>query len=268
MLRFFRNLWRYRHYIVRSARAELQSEVADSYLNWLWWIIEPLCFMGIYTFVFGYIFQRGQPHFASFVFLGLTVWEFFNRMLNEAVQLLRRHGELVTRVYIPKYVLLVAKSLTYLFKMGISFLLALGLMALQGVPFQLKMLVTLPILAVFYIVTFGISLFLLHLGVIFSDMTNLVTIGLRMVFYMSGVFYNIRRLASHIANGTLAFWMIRSNPVAFCMDEVRKAMLEENRPPWNTSWEGILMWLAIGIVLVWAGVALVHKNENTYAKIM
>lgn len=264
MFRFLKNLWSYRRYITRSASAELHSEIADSYLNWLWWVIEPLCFMLIYTFVFGILFQRGQEYFATFVFLGLTVWEFFNRMLTSSVKILRENRELVSKVYVPKYVLLASKSLTYLFKMAISFGLALGLMAVQGVPFRAKILLVLPIILVLYLVTFGLSLFLIHLGVLFSDMQNLVTIGLRMVFYMSGVFYNIRRLAQHVANGQLAFWMIRANPVAFCMDEVRKAMLEARGP----SWEGLLIWLAIGIVLVWLGAAIIHKNENTYAKII
>ena len=185
-------------------------------------------------------------------------------MLTSSVKILRENRELVSKVYVPKYVLLASKSLTYLFKMAISFGLALGLMAVQGVPFRAKILLVLPIILVLYLVTFGLSLFLIHLGVLFSDMQNLVTIGLRMVFYMSGVFYNIRRLAQHVADGQLAFWMIRANPVAFCMDEVRKAMLEARGP----SWEGLLIWLAIGIVLVWLGAALIHKNENTYAKII
>ena len=65
--KFFINIKKYYRYAVRSAKAELKSEVAESYLTWLWWIIEPLFFMLIYTFVFGYVFKNNQPYFASFV---------------------------------------------------------------------------------------------------------------------------------------------------------------------------------------------------------
>lgn len=264
MPKFFQNLWRYRRYALRSARAELRSEVADSYLNWLWWVIEPLCFMAVYTFVFGYLFRRGQPHFASFVFIGLTLWEFFNRMLSGSVRLLADHRELVTKVYIPKYVLLAAKSLTYLFKMGISLLLALGLMAAQGVPFSAHILWLFPILLVLYVVAFALGMFLMHLGVLFSDMQKLIGILMRVLFYLSGVFYNIRLLAGHFYEGKLAFWMIRANPAAFCMDEARKVMLEGRAP----SFEGLATWLVAGLLLLALGAALVHRNENTYAKII
>ena len=54
---FLTNIKKYNKYAIRSAKAELKSEVSGSYLNWLWWVIEPLCFMIIYTFVFDVIFK-------------------------------------------------------------------------------------------------------------------------------------------------------------------------------------------------------------------
>ena len=54
---FFRNMKKYFKYAVRSAKAELKSEVADSRLNWLWWIIEPLCFMLIYILYYSTTFS-------------------------------------------------------------------------------------------------------------------------------------------------------------------------------------------------------------------
>jgi len=220
--------------------------------------------MAVYTFVFGYLFRRGQAHFASFVFIGLTLWEFFNRMLTGSVRILADHRELVAKVYIPKYVLLAARSLTYLFKMGISLLLAIGLMVAQGVPFSATILWLPVVILVLYVAAFALGMFLMHLGVLFSDMQKLVTILMRVLFYLSGVFYNIRVLAGKFLEGKLSFWMIRANPAAFCMDEARKVMLDGRAP----SFEGLLLWLAVGLVLLGLGAALVHRNENTYAKII
>ena len=118
---FFRNMKKYYKYAIRSAKAELKSEVADSRLNWLWWIIEPLAFMLIYTFVFGVIFPNKTLYFASFVMVGQAAWDFFNRMINGSVKLIVNNRDLVTKVYIPKYILLFAKSLTYVFKMFKSY---------------------------------------------------------------------------------------------------------------------------------------------------
>ena len=148
MKKFINNIAKYYKYAVYSAKAELKSEVADSYLNWLWWIIEPFCFMLIYTFVFGVVFKNNTPYFASFVFIGLTAWDFFNRMINGSVKLIINNRDLVTKVYIPKYILLLSKSFTYLFKMGISLLITFALMLYQGVPFTWHMLFIIPIFIV------------------------------------------------------------------------------------------------------------------------
>ena len=78
MKRFWKDLKEHYKYALYSAKSELKSEVANSYLNWIWWVLEPFCFMLIYTFIFGYIFNTREPFFSAFVFIGLTTWEFFN----------------------------------------------------------------------------------------------------------------------------------------------------------------------------------------------
>ncbi len=262
MKKFFYNIRKYYKYAIYSAKAELKSEVADSYLNWLWWIIEPLCFMLIYTFVFGVVFDNNEKYFASFVFLGLTAWDFFNRMINGSVKLIINNRDLVTKVYIPKYILLLSKSFTYLFKMGISLGIAIVLMIFQHVPFTWHMLLCIPIFLVLYVLTFGVGLLLMHFGVTLNDLANFTNIGLKMVFYLSGVFYNISSKLS--SNPQLVFLLLRVNPIAFCMNELRKVFLNQQLP----SFEGLGVWLLIGIMLCSLGIHVIHKNENSYAKVI
>lgn len=260
MSKFINNIKKYYTYAIYSAKAELKSEVADSYLNWLWWIVEPFCFMLIYTFVFGVVFKNNTPYFASFVFIGLTAWDFFNRMINGSVKLIINNRDLVTKVYIPKYILLLSKSFTYLFKMGISLLITFGLMIYQGVPVTYHLLFIIPIFIVLYIVSFGIGMILMHFGVTLNDLGNLTNIALRMVFYLSGIFYNINERL----HGTLKYLLLRLNPIAFCMNELRKVMLQNHLP----SFTGLTVWLILGILLCALGVHLIHKNENSYAKVI
>ena len=263
MKKFFLNIKKYYKYAVRSAKAELKSEVADSYLNWLWWIIEPFCFMLIYVFVFGVIFPNNTPYFASFVFIGLTAWDFFNRMITGSVKLITNNRDLVTKVYIPKYILLLSKSFTYLFKMGISLMITFGLMLFQHVPLTFNLLWFIPIIIILYLVSFGKGMILMHFGVTLNDLSNLTNIVLRMVFYLSGIFYNINeRLGTK--NPKLCFFLLRVNPIAFCMNELRKTMLMGKLP----SFEGFFFWLVAGVVLCAIGVHVIHKNENSYAKVI
>lgn len=260
MSKFFKNMKKYYKYAIRSAKAELKSEVADSYLNWLWWIIEPFCFMVIYSFVFGVVFKNNEPYFASFVMVGLAAWDFFNRMISGSVKLIINNRDLVTKVYIPKYVLLFSKSLTYLFKMMISLGLAFGLMIFQHVPLTWHLIFIIPILLVLYIITFGIGMILMHFGVTFNDLGNLTNIVLRMIFYLSGIFYNIKTRLP----GFLGYILLRVNPAAFCMNELRKVTIYGTLP----SFKWLALWLVVGLGLCALGVHMIHKNENSYAKVI
>lgn len=260
MSKFFNNLIKYRKYAIRSAKAELKSEITDSYLNWLWWIIEPLCFMLIYTFVFGYIFVSKEQYFAVFVFIGITVWDFFNRMMLGSVKLIVNNRDLVTKVYIPKYILLFSKSLTYLFKLFLSFGIVIVLMLFLNVPFYGQIFYFFLILPILYIISFGLGCILMHFGVYIQDLVNLTNIGLRFVYMLSGVFYNINSRLK----GATKYLLLRANPIAFLMSEFRKTMLYGKNP----SFEGLIMWLIIGIILCIIGVRMIHKNENSYAKVI
>ena len=260
MKRFIQNMKKYHKYAVRSAKAELKSEVADSYLNWLWWIIEPLCFMIIYTFVFGMVFSSNTPYFASFIMLGLTLWDFFNRMISGSVKLIINNRDLVTKVYIPKYILLYSKSLTYLFKMGISLVLSFILMLFQHVPFTTSALLIIPVIITLYILSFGIGTILMHLGVTLNDLGNLVNIFLRMLFYLSGVFFNIKtKLASNIG-----FYLLRVNPVAFLMYQAREVVIYGS----NLNYTLLIIWFVVGVLLCILGIRVINKNENSYAKVI
>lgn len=260
MKRFIENIKKYYKYAIRSAKAELKSEVADSYLNWLWWIIEPLCFMLIYTFVFGFVFKSNEKYFAVFVFVGLTAWEFFNRMLTGSVKLIIQNRNLVTKVYIPKYILLLSKSFTYLFKLFISFGITIILMLFMHVPFTLNILFAIPILIVLYLLSFGIGMILMNFGVYLDDLANLTNIFLKMIFYLSGVFYNITSRLT----GKLGFILLTLNPIACIMNEFRKVIIYGTLP----NFLNLGLWFIIGIILCIIGVYVIHKNENSYAKVI
>ncbi len=260
MNRFFYNIKKYYKYAIYSAKAELKSEVADSYLNWLWWIIEPVCFMIIYSFVFGFVFKNSEPYFASFIFVGLSAWQFFERMVNGSVKLIINNRDLVTKVYLPKYILLLSKSFTYLFKLFISLIITFILMFIQHVPITWHIVLLLPILVVLYILSFGIGLILMHFGVTLNDLANLTNIGLKMVFYLSGVFYNI----SKRLKGTLSNVLLFANPIAFIMNELRKVLIYGKLP--NFMFLGI--WTFVGLLLCLIGIHVIHKNENSYAKVI
>ncbi len=260
MNRFLKNIKKYYKYAFYSAKAELKSEVADSYLNWIWLILEPICMMFIYTFIVQVVFRTSEPHFPVFVFIGLTCWSFFNNMIKGSIKLVSSNKAIVSKVYIPKYILLLSKSFVFLFKMLVSVALILVLMIIFKVPFTIYMLYAVPIILIIYTLSFGIGCVLMHFGVYVEDLSNVMNIILKLTFYLSGIFYNIRTRVPDPYNKLL----LRANPIGFLMDEFRKVFIDARNP----SFQGLFVWFIVGILFTIVGVNLIHKHENSYAKVI
>ena len=66
-MRFFKEIRKYWGFAKYAANCDLKAEVANSYLNWLWWVLEPLATMIIYTLVFGIAFNSQEEYFPIFI---------------------------------------------------------------------------------------------------------------------------------------------------------------------------------------------------------
>lgn len=262
--RFIKDIKKYWRYVIYSGKCELKAEVANSYLNWLWWVIEPLCFMGIYTFVFGYLFGSKEPHFTVFVYIGVSLWDFFNHMIMSSVKIVRNNKSVVSKVYIPKYVLILVKLYVNLFKLMICYVLLIILMLLNGITFAPRILWLVPITISLCSFTFGFCCILLHLGVFIDDLGNVVRIGLRMMFYLTGVFYNLHEKLGKKIGPKWAGWLGHINPMSSVMYQARRALIYEKTP--NIRF--VVAWFCIGLCISIIGIITIYKNENNYVKMI
>lgn len=260
MTKFFNDIKKYFNYMIYAAKAELNSEVANSYLGWLWWLLNPLFFMLIYSFVSIVVFKSGEPYFAAFVFIGLTLWDFFNRVVSASPRLVVNNKEIVSKVYLPKYILLIEKIFVSFFKMLISLLLVALMLFIYKVDLSLYIFNFIPILVVLVILTFGISSILLHFGVFIDDLSNLTTVGLKLVFYLSGIFYLVSKRIPAPYNKML-LWC---NPMANFIESSRNAILYAKPIDYSI----LFVWLIIGVLLSVIGIKTINKYENSYVKVI
>lgn len=251
---------KYSKYALHSTKAQLKSEVANSYLNWLWWILDPLCFMLIYVFMFGYVFKAQEKYFPVFVFIGITMWDFFNKTLKQSVKIVKSNKSVVSKVYLPKYILLFIKMGVNGFKMGVSILIILVMLFFWKVPITWNVLFSLPILLTLALIVFGFSCFLLHFGVFVEDLSNVLNIVLRFIFYLTGVFWNVMTRLPEPLN----LIACKCNPIAFLLSAMRDCVLYEKTPDLML----LSIWFLIGITLSCLGIYVIYKNENSYVKVI
>ena len=257
MNRAIQDLKKYFRYSVVSAKSKLKAEVANSYLNWLWWILDPLCFMLIYTFIFGFVFNAKEQHFPVFIFIGLTMWDFVNKTLLGSVKTIKLNKAIVSRVYFPKFILVLSKIWINGFKMMISFGVVVLLMLISKVQISLNVFFFIPILLILVLFTFGCACIVMHYGVYVEDLSNVLNIILRFVFYATGIFYNIETRIPQF--GSL---LNKINPVAFLITSMRESLIYCKTPDWKL----MLLWFCVSVILVILGLRKIYKEENSYVK--
>lgn len=260
MDRFINDFKKYYKYAIYSAKSELKAEVASSYLNWIWWVLEPLCFMLIYSFIFGVVFNASEENFTIFIFIGIMAWDFFNGNMKQSVKMIKSNKAIVSKVYIPKFVLIFSKMLVNGFKMMICFGIVILMMIVCRVSVTWNILYIIPIMITLWIINFGFMTILLHFGVFIEDLSNVVNIVLRAVFYMTGIFYAIEnRIPSPYSD-----ILLKGNPIAFSISSFRKCLLYGERP----SLKVLLIWMVVGLIISIIGVKTIYKNENSYVKVI
>ncbi len=260
MKKFMNNVRKYQSYMIFSAKATLKGEVAGSKLNWLWWILNPFLFMLVYTFVSLVVFGKGEPFFPVFVFVGLNLWDFFSRTVQSSVTLVHKYKGMISKVYLPKYVIIMSNMLVNGFKMCVAFSLVLLMIPIYRVPITYRFIELIPVVIVLLLFTFGVSCIFLNAGVFTKDLGNVVTVALRLMFYMSGIFYNIAKRVPKPYNTI----MLKVNPVACLIQSARNCLLYQE----HIYWKEMLLWLVISILLCVWGVRTISKHENSYVKVI
>ena len=260
MKEFIKDIKKYGKYITYSTRSQLKAEVTNSYLSWIWLFLEPICFMLIYTFIANVVFSSRQDYFPVFVFIGLTIWNFFSKTLVASGRIVPANRDTITKVYIPKFVLLISKMCVNSVKFFISFSLVVIFMFIYQVPLSFNILFFIPIFIVLFLITFGISCIFMHFGVFIQDLANITNIGLRLLFYASGVFFALDTRVPAPYNELL----IKLNPIAAIIIETRNALLYQTSM--NIPLMGI--WVILGLIISYIGIRTIYKYENTYVKVM
>ena len=262
----YRHLKRYNPYSIYAAKSELKGEVSSSYLTWIWWILDPVLFMLVYVFITVVVFRSSGEYLPVVVIIGLTIWNFFNKNVSIIVRIVNTFKGIVSKIYIPKYMLILEKMYVNFFKMLISFGIVAGFVIAYHIPLRLQLLQCIPLVVLLFILTLSCCVIVAHFGVYVNDLYNIVQVILRFMFYLSGVFYDIGdRLGSRMLFGFDLNWlMTHCNPIAYLIDELRQIIIYgEMMDPWL-----FLYWLIISLALLGIGLFLMYRHENSYVKVV
>ncbi|MBK7674980.1 MAG: ABC transporter permease [Candidatus Accumulibacter sp.] len=178
------------------ARRELSDRYAGQAFGLLWAIGHPVFLIGLYVFVFAFVFKQkiggtvDMPlDYTTYLLAGLVAWLSFQESMVKSCTAITGNSALVKQVVFPLEVLPVKGVLSSLFPQLVSLLLLVGYVLLTHGSLHATYLLLPVLLAMQVMAMIGIAYILAPVGAYFRDIKDFVQLFATAGVFLMPVFY-------------------------------------------------------------------------------
>jgi lipopolysaccharide transport system permease protein len=216
-------MWQQRELIWNLTVVDLKNRYQNTALGFFWSLLSPLLMALVLYVVFRHLYGQEQD-FVVNLLVGIMAWNFFATGTSSALQTIVGKSSLVTRVYIPRQILVFSNALSGLINSLLTFVvLVIIITAVQGyLPITTPLFLAVFIPYFFFI--YGAGLLLSSLYVYFRDLNQIWTVLVQVLFFTSPIFYPISIVPASI----LPYYQL--NPVTQFIIMFRDVMVAGNLP--------------------------------------
>jgi len=187
--------WQRRDFMVTMALYRLRSTVEGNRLGVLWYVIRPLIDAAIYGLIFGVLQGSARPpDYIAYVVTGVFLFNFFTTSFSTGAQSIVSSNALVQSLAFPRLTL----PLSRVVESFLAFLPSMTLLPFLLVAFghrpSWQWLLMIPLLALFFLFSSGTALVMARLTVHLRDVSQLIPVISRLLFYTSGVLFDVNRI--------------------------------------------------------------------------
>jgi lipopolysaccharide transport system permease protein len=257
--------WKQRRLITHLAWRKIEARYRGSVLGLFWTLIHPLLMLGVYTFVFSYVFRAkwnlpsgGQSEFAIYLFSGLIIYTIFSECANEAPGLMLANEVYIKQLIFPTEALAWVSLLAALFNFGVSLVLLIGFYALViGEP-PITFLYLPLVMGPLVFLTLGAVWLLSSLGLYLRDLNQIVTVLTTALLFLSPIFYSSEIIPEPYQQ------LYFLNPFASILEMSRGSIFLGTAPDWQK-----LGQLTLGAwFTAWIGYVWFMKTKGSFADVL
>lgn len=262
----FTQAWKHKTLIWQLLRRDIYSRYRGSVLGLLWSMGTPLIMLGIYTFVFQYVFKSrwtdtaGETtlSFAIVLFLGLTIHAVMAEILTKSPLLITGNQNFVKKIVFPlellSWVTLLGAIFTFLISFGL--LLAFILVELHRIPVTafLLPLILLP----YFLLLLGLSWFLAALGVYLRDIQQITGTLATLLLFLSPIFYSVNILPENLQA------LIFLNPLSYVVESARAVLIYGQLP----DFAGLGIYSLVALIVAWLGYSFFRKVRPGFSDVL
>ena len=248
----------FRELILFRAYADLRRESERTYLGVAWWVLDPILNMIVFYVVFSTILKRGVEDFIPFLLIGLVTWNWFESTVNQGCSALVSNKGLILQTEVTKTVFPLSVVIVHTFKFSVSFLVLLVFLWIYGFSPEQHYVFLPAIMLVQLVLVLALALCLSALVSFVPDLLALAPYGLRMMFFLSGIFYRLDTMAPKLST------YAQFNPMHVLITSYRDVLMYGQWP----APQALIIWAFLSLTACVMGFALHSKLDPQYAKRM
>lgn len=218
----FKEISKYIDLLFLLVRRDFVSFYKQTVLGPLWFFLQPLFMIAVYTFVFGKLAKLSTESLPGplFYLTGIACWTFFSETVMRVSNVFRDNTAIFSKVYFPRLIVPISILLSSFIRLAIQLLLLLLLTLffyLKGEAVNITVnIIFLPFI-ILLISFWGLSIGLLisSMTVKFRDLALMLSFAMTLLMYASPVIYPISQVTG------LAKLILYLNPMTSLIETFR-----------------------------------------------
>jgi lipopolysaccharide transport system permease protein len=260
---FLKHIVENRYLLYELTKRDFQSKYVQNFLGISWAVLDPLAFIVILWIVFGYGLRGGakmEIPFIAYLVTGFISYNLFSKTLSAATKSINSYSFLVKKVNFRVAILPLVKIFSELFLHLIILLITFVVLLINGIyPSWYWFQILYYIFALVIFLT-GLSWLTSSVNVFFPDMSNIIAIGTRFLFYLTPIFWDIRIFPEKVQH------ILNLNPVLYIINGYRDSLIL-HRGFWSYPELTLYFW-TVTFVLVLAGIFSYKKLRPFFANVV
>lgn len=245
-------LKKYQFLFEELVERDFKKKYKRTVLGMGWSLLSPLLLLLVMKLVFTEFFGRNTPHYTVYIFCGTLVWSYYSEATKGGMRALIENAGIFTKVNVPKYLFVLSKNVQAFINFALTIVILFVFVAIDRLPFTWKFLCLLYPCVCLVLFNIGVGMILSAMYVVFRDTQYLYDVFLRLLMYLSAIFYTIDRYGESIQK------MFLLNPVYLFIRYFRKIIIEATVP---SLYYHLLMLADVAIVLSLG--CWIYKKFNT-----
>lgn len=250
-------MWKYRELIASLTLTDLKGRYQNTTLGFFWSLLSPLLLSMVLFFVFRSVFIQ-EENFLLNLLVGIMAWRFFLVSTNASLISIVGKPSLVTKIYLPREILVLSGVLGNLIGSFLEFLILLpfAFILLGRVPVTALLF---PFIHIFYFwLIFGVALLLSSIFVYFRDLNQIWEVLLNALFFACPIVYPL----STVPEKLMAYYQL--NPITNLIEMYRDVLVRGILP----RAENFAVVITSGAVVFLVGSYVFNKLQRRFAEEM